>query len=373
MMAPSDRTLLDRFVAERDEAAFRSLVSRHLDLVHGVAQRVTASADLARDVAQNTFIRLAQRAALIPRGIELAAWLHRTSRSLAIDLVRSEARRKKREASLPNPIMDAEPTWSDLAPVIDELVDRLPAADREVVLLRFFQNQSHAAIGAKLGLTEETARKRSLRAIAKLRDLLAKQGIATTSSALATLLPAHAATPAPATLMTTVVGAAQGVSPIIPSGILTTFLAMTKVQIGSIAAAALIFLTSLGHSLSAASTARNSSGTAPHNPGTSSSATVADRKRTQPRTYPASRIEHLEQILSIEGAAPRRREMLSFLNRLSPADFREAADYLRKSTRQTDKREYWVMLAAWAKSDIENARAYALEAHDDFGMQLVLQ
>ncbi|MEK7950577.1 RNA polymerase sigma factor [Luteolibacter soli] len=373
MMAPSDRTLLDRFVSQRDEAAFRSLVGRHLDLVHGVAQRVTANDDLARDVAQNTFIRLARRAAMIPRGIELAAWLHRTSRSLAIDLVRSETRRKKREASSPNPVMETEPVWSDLAPVIDGLVDRLPAADREVVLLRFFQNQSHAAIATKLGLTEEAARKRSLRAIGKLRDLLGKQGIATTSTALAILLPAHAATPAPATLMTTVVGAAQGVAPMMPGGFLTAVLAMTKVQLGSIALAVVIFLASLGHSLSAAATARNATVAISQDQSATSDATSADRKRPQPRTYPENRLEHLEQILSIEGLAPRRRELISFLNRLSPAEFREVADYFHKSTRETDGAEYDVMLAAWAREDIENARAYVMEVLKGAGTQTVLQ
>ena len=85
-MSVSDRSLLDRFAATRDEAAFRALVTRYLGQVHGVALRVTGNADLAADMAQATFIRLAERAATLPADLSLAAWLHRTVRSLALSL-----------------------------------------------------------------------------------------------------------------------------------------------------------------------------------------------------------------------------------------------------------------------------------------------
>ncbi|WP_367874630.1 RNA polymerase sigma factor [Luteolibacter sp. Populi] len=199
----NDHDLIRDFTATRSEQAFRRLVDRHCDLVYSVASRVTRDADLARDVSQQVFCKLAAKPATVPASVPLAAWLHRTTRSCAVDLVRSEqARRKREEAHFTSPAMtpDPPPDWSRLEPVIDSLIDELPELERRAVVLRFYEKKSHGAIGNALGLSEEAARKRLDRAMEKLRGLLAKRGIVTTAAALATILPAHATVPAPAGL-----------------------------------------------------------------------------------------------------------------------------------------------------------------------------
>ncbi len=216
-MELSDRELLDRYIASHDEAAFRWLVERYLPLVHGVTLRVTCNGELARDASQSTMIRLAERAALVPRQASLGAWLHRVSRDFAVDLVRREQRRKKREqlTDLYSSAMEnhvTEPVWSTLAPVIDELVDKLSDEERDVITLRFYQNYSHNRVAAQLGLgSGEAARKKASRALEKLRALLAKRGIVTSAGALASALPAHALVPAPAGLSAAVLGMARGI------------------------------------------------------------------------------------------------------------------------------------------------------------------
>lgn len=249
-----DRRLLDRYLATRDEGAFRELVGRHLDFVHAVARRVTGNDELARDAAQAVFVKLARDAAKVPRGLSLAAWLHRTSRCLAIDLVRSEDRRRKRErlahhSALMNP--PPEPAWERLAPLIDEAVDSLPAADRELVLAKYYRNESFAGIAARLGWTEANARKRASRSLEKIRHLLARRGFTTTAAALATVLPAHAVAPAPASLAAAVVAATAEIAPAPALGLP---FAMTTAQKSTAAAAALAFIASgwAGHALGSA-------------------------------------------------------------------------------------------------------------------------
>lgn len=203
----NDHDLIREFASSRSEQAFRRLVDRHCDLVYSVATRVTGNPDLARDVSQQVFSKLAAKPNSIPASLPLAAWFHRTTRSLAIDLVRSEQSRKQREiAHSTSPVMNSEPApdWSRLEPVIDALIDELPEVDRRAVVMRFYEKRSHGAIGAALGLSEEATRKRLDRALDRLRGLLAKRGIATTSAALATVLPAHAITPAPAGLASSI-------------------------------------------------------------------------------------------------------------------------------------------------------------------------
>jgi RNA polymerase sigma factor (sigma-70 family) len=376
-----DRQLLDRFASGRNEAAFRALVERHLDLVHGVARRVTASDDLARDVAQQTFVRLARRAALIPADLSLPVWLHRVTRHLAIDLVRAETRRKKREISTSSPhdaAMDPatpEPAWAALAPVIDQLVDALPAADREVLLARFYRNESHAAIAGRLGLSEVLARKRTSRALEKLRVLLGKKGIATTSMALATLLPAHAATPAPAALMTTVVSAAQGVAPFSPFGLAKNPVTMAAVQNLAIATAAIAFIASLGYAVappSASPVSAATSALAAHPP-----AYVSPSRSRFTRTLPATRAERLERlraILAIENPPDRLREMIAFVDLLPPDLFAEtAADVGSLQEGYAGGAEFKFLAATWTKSDPQAAADFAVTSPGIPGLNTVLR
>ena len=237
----NDHDLIRDFAATRSEQAFRRLVDRHCDLVYSVARRVTGDADLSRDVSQQVFCKLATKPSSIPADLPLVAWLHRTTRSLAVDLVRSEQARRNRETHT-HESMQSEPSpdWSRLEPVIDALIDQLPEADRRAVILRYYEKRSHGAIGAALGLSEEAARKRLDRALEKLRELLAKRGIATTSAALATILPVHAITPAPAGLASSLSSTALSAAAIAATE--TTIIATIMSHKAAFAGASLLLL-----------------------------------------------------------------------------------------------------------------------------------
>lgn len=205
-----DAELLRRYAETRSESAFAELVQRHLDLVYAAAlRRLNGDTRSAADVTQHVFLALARHAAPLSRRPILASWLHTATRHAAIDLLRQETRRASREqhahaletVNAPTtPVTD----WEKLRPVLDEAIDELPERDRDIVLLRFFENQSFAALGAKLSVNEDAARMRANRALEKLRELLARRGITSTAAALGATLAAQPTLAAPTGLAATV-------------------------------------------------------------------------------------------------------------------------------------------------------------------------
>jgi RNA polymerase sigma factor (sigma-70 family) len=225
-----DRQLLARYVAEVSEEAFAELARRHMGLVYSAALRQVRNQQLAQDVTQVVFANLARRARSIPEGTVLAGWLHRDTRYTALDVIRAEARRLRREQqsvemNSPNP--DPQPGWEEIRPLLDEALTQLAPADRDAVLLRYFEQRDFAGVGEALGASAEAARKRVDRALERLREQLLKRGITTTAAALGGALAVHAVESVPAGL---VVSLASG-SAVAGGGFMSNLLIMTKAKI----------------------------------------------------------------------------------------------------------------------------------------------
>ncbi len=216
-----DAHLLHEFADGGSDAAFAELVRRYLDLVHSAARRqVAGDVHRAEEVTQAVFVELARQAKRLTTHRSLAGWLYTTARFVAARNQRAEQRRVLHEtAAHPMNETDSEsaPAWDDLRPLLDEVMHRLSPADREAVVLRFFQNRPLAQVGQALGVGENAARMRVDRALERLRRELARRGIRSTAAALSAALSAYAVAPAPAGLAATV-GAASATVPLISLG-----------------------------------------------------------------------------------------------------------------------------------------------------------
>lgn len=212
-MPPTDCDLLQRFVAEGRQDAFAELVNRRIDLVYAAALRqVSGDTHRAQDIAQQVFITLARKAHALTRHPSLLGWLYTTTHYAAVDAIRAEQRRQRREEEAH--AMDELAPWPaadighKLRPVLDAAMHELNERERQIVLLRFFDQQSFAAIGAELGLSENAAQKSAERALDKLHALLAKRGIRSTTAALGVSLANEMALAAPPGLAASVTGIA---------------------------------------------------------------------------------------------------------------------------------------------------------------------
>ena len=206
----ADWQRLQRYAHGDDQRAFAELVDAHVGLVYAAALRQVRSPELAEEVTQAVFILLARKAGTMGRQVILAAWLHRTAFYVARNTLKAAARRRRHERRAAAAVVEAfdsdgrpaGPTWQRLAPALDAGVAGLREADRQAIVLRFFQRQTLAEVGRAMGISEDAAQMRVSRAVAKLRAFFARAGVTLDTCSLANVIwtntarcpvPAHVA------------------------------------------------------------------------------------------------------------------------------------------------------------------------------------
>src|SRR5262245_3530637 len=94
----TDNQLLESYVRDRSEEAFRELVERRVNLVYSAALRETRGCVAeAQEISQAVFIELARKGRKLLDHPALGAWLYTSVRHSAANLRRTENRRQKRE------------------------------------------------------------------------------------------------------------------------------------------------------------------------------------------------------------------------------------------------------------------------------------
>jgi RNA polymerase sigma factor (sigma-70 family) len=203
MQEQDDIVLLKEFVEHNSEGAFAALVARHINRVYSVAVRHTRNPHQAEEITQAVFVILARKSRSLCKRAMLSGWLHETARLTAVTFIRGELRRtnREREACMQNSLNESgENIWPQIAPLLDSAMSRLNEKDRNVILLRYFDDKSMKEVGAALGASEETAKKRVNRAVEKLRVFFAKRGIVASGAILTAAISANSVEAAPVTL-----------------------------------------------------------------------------------------------------------------------------------------------------------------------------
>ena len=200
----SDTLLLEKYVRSRDVEAFAALAHRYEGMVYGTSLRVLRNSHDAEEIAQECFLSLARK----PHSVRssLPGWLHRMALNKAKNFLKSEQRRKRRErsAARQETRVTPEPSWDDIAPLVDQAIADLPDELREPVIAHFLQKQSHAEVAKSLNVNRSTITRRIQAGIEALRVRFGASGVTLSVAILTTILYEKSVCAAPASLTATI-------------------------------------------------------------------------------------------------------------------------------------------------------------------------
>jgi RNA polymerase sigma factor (sigma-70 family) len=198
--ALADHQLLERFVVQRDGAAFAALMERHGPMVLAVCQRALNDEQLAEDVLQATFLILARNAAAIRNRQSLGSWLHgvalRLARKAKADAARA-GRGDTRPDHEPPPCPAVEASWREVRQILDEELQRLPENYRLPLVLCYLEGRTRDEAAAELGWTLSRLKGLLERARERLRSRLIRRGLAPAVAGSAILVDTALAAPVP--------------------------------------------------------------------------------------------------------------------------------------------------------------------------------
>ena len=183
----TDGQLLDCFVSRREPAALEALVRRHGPMVWGVCRRILPNHHDAEDAFQVTFLVLVRRAATIVPKEMVGNWLHGVAHQTASKVGATAIKRRVKEKQMkqmPEVETPLPEVWSDLRPLLDRELCRLPDKYRAVLILCDLEGQTRKGVAQRLGLPEGTVAGRLARARTMLARRLARHGLQLSSGAL---------------------------------------------------------------------------------------------------------------------------------------------------------------------------------------------
>ena len=173
-----------------DEQAFEELVTRYEAALYRLAWRMLANEEEARDIVQETFLRVFRALETFDQSRRFSTWILRITTNLCIDRYR---RRKMRLLSIDvddeeedrRPIVlvdpgrgpEADHGRTSLAETVGALIERLPPIYRAILHMRYQQGLAYEEIAETLEIPLGTVKARLHRAHRQLKELLEAAGI----------------------------------------------------------------------------------------------------------------------------------------------------------------------------------------------------
>ena len=186
--ALADSELVQSALAGR-ESGFEELVRRYQRPIAAYVYRMVGDYDAALDLTQEVFIKVYNSLARYRSEFKFSTWIYKIAHNAAIDHLRRHAVREqaltngfdteRREVAIESRRLtpEQESERNERRSEIESEVQLLPAAYRELILLRHSQDLSYDEIAEVTGLPLGTVKNRLFRAREAMRDHLLERGI----------------------------------------------------------------------------------------------------------------------------------------------------------------------------------------------------
>lgn len=188
----TDALLVNNYVGG-DENALTILIKRHESKIYGFIYSKLPDRDLSNDIFQDTFIKVIKtlKSKSYNEEGKFLPWVMRIAHNLIVDHYRKNKKmpmlRETEEFSIFNILTDSSPTIEGL--IISDVIEKdlqklileLPNDQKEVLMMRIYQDLSFKEISEITGVSINTALGRMRYAVINMRKIIEKNNIILTS------------------------------------------------------------------------------------------------------------------------------------------------------------------------------------------------
>lgn len=188
-MEKEDNVLIAEYL-NGDEQALTVLINRHVKSVYNFVYRLTNEQARADDVTQETFVKVWKHLKKFRPNENFRTWLFAIARNTTLDHLRKKrpfsfsflfGKNERGDAcAFEETLADTEPTPEEVAVLseqkafLDDALNQIPPASREVLLLRYHEDLTFDEIGKALGKPLHTVKSQHRRALQALRTHIRK-------------------------------------------------------------------------------------------------------------------------------------------------------------------------------------------------------
>jgi RNA polymerase sigma factor (sigma-70 family) len=177
-----ERGTRERLIA-RDDAALGECYDQYASFVYGLVLRVVRDPKAAEDITQDVFLGLWEKPACFdPAKGALRTWLGTLAHRRAVDHVRREEARRRRDQTAHNRVVttpDVEEMALALmtAERVREALELLPPEQREAIQLAYFDGRTYREVAVIMGIPEGTAKSRLRLALRRVAMTLEEEDL----------------------------------------------------------------------------------------------------------------------------------------------------------------------------------------------------
>ena len=164
-----------------DTAALETLIRSYYPVLCRFAEKFLPDASLAKDVAQESFIKLWKSGKSFDSIQTLKAYLYAITRNGCLDMIRNRSRLDNRHQQAAADIEEAmEPVLTEIiraesVALIYQAVKAMPVKMQQVFILSYREGMTVSEIAAHLGMNLKAVKKQKYKALVALRSRFAKR------------------------------------------------------------------------------------------------------------------------------------------------------------------------------------------------------